>query len=590
MRSYSRWYIPAASILLLLSALQITQRAVAQISCTVTYNCHGNSNCAAAMGGPNLSQRSLSFASAASCSSQAATVFDGTVASCSCGSSAAANIPSIPAGGTAAQQLGTALGQAGANLILQGVRSLFSSPPPPPPGPGVQQRALEAHQLNESGIYLLKQRNYAGAINDFQQALAISPSDTTIASNLAIAKQMQRNAALAGQNSNALAQLLGSLQQTSLGPNGALNLVKLGSDTSVVDLSHATGTTVDPATLKGQLDNIFSNNPPTAAQSNSQGAPQPQDIDKLFATQSSPATSAQGNVDSFNAQCSGAGPGSAASAACGQQQAGLVEDKTKQLDQILNAPSAPIVGPDEQLKDAPNGQSSGSSPAANNAGSNGQPAAGGQTSFFGSSNGVTTANAGLSNSVPTKQVTITSTTDALTSTSKSGAAANAAGSSNETGSVQSGYGFDKAPNAPPTAIPINKAAPQMPAATALAAQIPSAAMTDPRIQNAIQNGLNYYGHLDASRADEQQRLDLIQQQINSGTGDVKTLGTQKQILQSQLLQTTADETGAKSQIKDILVKNNYSINANWGDASTPATATQSQSTNGTPATGGSTPQ
>jgi hypothetical protein len=82
--------------------------------------------------------------------------------------------------------------------------------------------------------------------------------------------------------------------------------------------------------------------------------------------------------------------------------------------------------------------------------------------------------------------------------------------------------------------------------------------------------------LDASRADEQQRLDLIQQQINSGTGDVKTLGTQKQILQSQLLQTTADETGAKSQIKDILVKNNYSINANWGDASTPATATQTQ--------------
>jgi len=186
------------------------------------------------------------------------------------------------------------------------------------------------------------------------------------------------------------------------------------------------------------------------------------------------------------------------------------------------------------------------------------------------------------------QVPIKSTTDALTSANKSGAAANAGGVSNATSKVQSGYGFDTPPVAPPTPIAINKAAPQTPGAVEFAAHIPAAAQRDPAIQNAIQNSLAYYGNLDGKKLDTQNRLNDIRQQINNGTGDAQVLDLQKQKLQTDLNQYNAAESTTKDQLNDILVKNNYKVN--WDEAATPANANASQSANGTTNSNGSSPQ
>lgn len=84
--------------------------------------------------------------------------------------------------------------------------------------PAQQQLQLAAQQLNNSGVYLLRQKNYSGAINEFEQALAKTPNDSDISNNLALAKQMlgqsRKNAVAAAQTSNALGKLL------SVGPSG----------------------------------------------------------------------------------------------------------------------------------------------------------------------------------------------------------------------------------------------------------------------------------------------------------------------------------------------------------------------------------
>src|ERR1700739_3704413 len=606
-RSYSRWYIPAASILMLLSALQFLQSGVAQASCTVTWDCRGNADCGLLMG-EQLSHHVVSETNQSACDLKvAAQNAKGglPVTSCKCvgggdsGANSTAGGPAAPGhefdstinraiadGLTGKLSPGNAVGFTVLGVLGNALFAPKTTTTAPAPDPAEQERQLAAHQLNDSGIYLLKQKNYPGAANDFQKALAITPNDASISNNLSVARQMQKNAVLAGKNSDALAQLLGTIQQTAGTPNGALNPVNLDSDPGVLDLRNPTGMTVDPATLKQQLDNIFSNSPPTSAQSNPQGAPpQAQDIDKLFESPQSASSPAPGSVNNFNAQCSGAAQGSPAHAACRQQQAvEQVEAKEKQLDQILS--------PEEksELKDTPGPTNAASSSGSNNGGGGNQPTAGGQTNFFGSSNSVSPANAGLVNSAPAQTVTIKSTTEAVTSAAKSGAAANSRGIRHGAGGALSSSIFDTRASAAPTAMPINKGASQTPSAVALAAQIPDAAKADPNIHNAINNGLAYYGHLEAMRVAKQHNLDLIQQQIDGGKGDAQSLGRDKRTLQTQLNQNATDEAGAKKQLKDILVQHNYSINANWGDASTPATATQSQSTNGTATTIGSTPQ
>jgi tetratricopeptide (TPR) repeat protein len=182
---------------------------------------------------------------------------------------------------TPQQQLGMQIGMVGANMIGQGLHQLLFGVPPSPPDPAEQQRQLAARQLNNSGIYLFRQKNYAGAINEFQKALAITPNDQNILHNLALAKRRLKDVAVAGQTSGALGQLLDSAPvgagtlnsgQTahSRAPSSdaALNLVNLDSDPSVVDLRATTKTNVDPVgtqeTLRS-LDDVLGNAPDAEA-------------------------------------------------------------------------------------------------------------------------------------------------------------------------------------------------------------------------------------------------------------------------------------------------------------------------------------
>lgn len=198
---------------------------------------------------------------------------------CSGGSSSTAT-SAVPSnlGLTPQQQLGMQIGALGANMIGQGLHQLLFGPPPSPPDPAMQQRQLAAQQLNRSGIYLFRHKNYAGAINEFQKALAITPNDGNILHNLALAKQRLKDVAVAAQTSGALGQLLdsapdtaGSLnsgQMAAGGNESALDSVNLGSDPSAVDLRGTTKTHVDPAntqeTLRS-LDAALGNGPDTDA-------------------------------------------------------------------------------------------------------------------------------------------------------------------------------------------------------------------------------------------------------------------------------------------------------------------------------------
>jgi len=160
MRCNQQWCIPTASSLLLLCALCSTPPAAAQVTCTVSYNCHGSTQCAYVVGGPITRQ----FASASECNTQAAAVGDG---------------PTTIGRAAVVQQGAYMLGQQLHNL-------LFDQPAQPaaPLDPAMQQQQLAAQQLNNSGNYLLKKNDYAGAINEFEQALAIEPNDQDILHNL----------------------------------------------------------------------------------------------------------------------------------------------------------------------------------------------------------------------------------------------------------------------------------------------------------------------------------------------------------------------------------------------------------------------
>jgi len=203
--------------------------------------------------------------------------------------------PAAPAGPTPQQQLGLALGRAAMPYLQQGIHNLLYGTPATPAAPldpAQQQQALAAQQLNNSGIYLLKQRNYAGAIIEFQQALAITPNDSNILHNLELAKQGQKNTAVAGQTSGALGQLLGTAPAGMGNFDTALNLVNVDSDPNVVDLTGTTRTS--PESLKGELDGVFASNTQTSAPSDAQAVQQQaqaQDVDHLF--QPSPSNPSQ---------------------------------------------------------------------------------------------------------------------------------------------------------------------------------------------------------------------------------------------------------------------------------------------------------
>ena len=221
-------------------------------------------------------------------------------------------------GGTAAggltpqQQMAMQSAQAAGYMIGQGLHNILFGQPKPLTAtldPATQQRALAVEQLNNSGIYLLQKNDYAGAINEFQQALNQSPNDANILSNLQLARQRQKNAAYAAKTSDALGNLLGTAEAnagnapggprsplslvnldpnvvdfrgigrtSSTNPNSSfLNTVVTSSDSNTVNLANTKKDYVDPKLVRGQINNIFGNPVPVPAQS----SPQEQ-IDKLF--------------------------------------------------------------------------------------------------------------------------------------------------------------------------------------------------------------------------------------------------------------------------------------------------------------------
>jgi hypothetical protein len=208
-----------------------------------------------------------------------------------------------PALSNAAQSIGNSVGTA---LGQQLGKMLFGDPAAKAAADAAaQQNALAAEPLNNSGLYLMRQRNFSGAINEFQQALAISPNDANILHNLEMAKQKLKAAAIARRTSDALGQLLGTAptntgifgfaqltDSTGTNPNAfGLSLVNLDSDAKVVDLRGTTNTFVDPETLKGQLDGVLSSNTPDSTRPGSQVVlPQDKDME-LLSTLSQSGTS-----------------------------------------------------------------------------------------------------------------------------------------------------------------------------------------------------------------------------------------------------------------------------------------------------------
>jgi hypothetical protein len=196
---------------------------------------------------------------------------------------------------TPQQQMGLAIGKAAMPYVQQAVHNFLYGAPTVQSqlDPAQQQRELAAQQLNNSGIYLLRQRDYAGAINEFQKALAITPNDATIAHNLALAKQQLKDGAAAAKTSGVLGQFLGNtpagagyfdfdqLTHSSVAnPNGSvLGLVNL--DAGVVDLRGATSTS--PQSLASQLDGILAKTAPAPPSPRSDVVlPQDKDMELLF--------------------------------------------------------------------------------------------------------------------------------------------------------------------------------------------------------------------------------------------------------------------------------------------------------------------
>ena len=205
---------------------------------------------------------------------------------CPAASGHASSGPSAPTGPTPVQQMELqGAQQLGGYVGDQINKALFGSKPDPVQQQAdldaqrmQQQRPLIAQQLVNSGLYLLKQKDYAGALNEFQQALAQTPDDPDINKYIALAKQQIRGAALAAKNGEALGRTLGSATVSSRNvgsnqtgappsPNASsspLNSVNLNSDSNAVNSHGPTQTPADSAALKVQLDSVFATKAPAS--------------------------------------------------------------------------------------------------------------------------------------------------------------------------------------------------------------------------------------------------------------------------------------------------------------------------------------
>jgi len=420
-----------------------------------------------------------------------------------------------------------------------------TAPVAPRPDPAQEQRALAAQQLNNSGIYLLKQKNYSGAINEFQQALAATPGDVNIQQNLELAKRQQKNAAVAGQTSGALGQLLGTSPAVTASSGTALDLVNLNSDVKVPDLHSSTEPSGNPEALMGQLDGVFSKESPASAPSDSpvskREVKEAAEIDNLFQTAQSPS---KGDPEDTV----------------------QVDTKEKQIDDIFKEPSV-SKNPEEELKDSVADSRAGSnaspSKGSTSSGDRAQETAGTGTGFFGKSG--SPAAPELDTSPSSKPVAVKSATDQLTSASDSGTTARSGSLSNEATAARAACGFDGAPCGKTQAIPINKDIPQTPAAVALGAHIPADLLKN---DTTIKQDMAYFQKLDTQKLDTQARLDAVQQEIDNGTGDSSTLNLQKAQLKTNLNQYKDSQAQTVVQMKQY----GDSIGIKWNEDPEPAPA------------------
>jgi hypothetical protein len=267
---------------------------------------------------------------------------------CQCppGGTAQGTTPSL-SGLTPQQQLGMQIGMLGANMIGQGLHQLLVGTPPPPPDPAQQQAQIAAQQLNNSGIWFLRQKLYAQAINEFQQALANTPDDRAIQNNLALAKrqleQSRKDGLAATKTSSALGQLLGtnSAAPTVFATNkplSALDSIDLNSGADVVDLRGTTSTSVDSEALKSQIDGVLGNAPPLSAPPLAPAvSPQAQDIEQLFQSPpSGPATQPAPQNQKMNAEQTS----KAIDQALGQNQSA---DEQQPVAQVTSQPSVQVA-------------------------------------------------------------------------------------------------------------------------------------------------------------------------------------------------------------------------------------------------------
>lgn len=188
----------------------------------------------------------------AKCGLPAGTIYNTWVeqgAPCNQGSpaSAAAN---------AQQQLAMQATMAGAKMIGEGLHDVLFGKSETPEQ---QQLRIAAKQLNNSGVWYMRQRDYANAIVEFQKALQKTPSDATILGNLTLARrlleQSSRNSAAATQNGDALANILGTMPAASRPsswdrPENVFHNIDVDFTSNTVNLQNARTSSADPANLK----------------------------------------------------------------------------------------------------------------------------------------------------------------------------------------------------------------------------------------------------------------------------------------------------------------------------------------------------
>ena len=224
-----------------------------------------------------------------------------------CNQGSAAN-----AAANAQQQLAMQATMAGAKMIGEGLHdALFGKPE----SPEQQQFRLAAKQLNNSGVWYMRQHDYANAIVELEKALQKTPNDATILGNLTLARrlleQSSHNSATATHNSDALANVLGALPAASRPsswdrPENLFQDIDVNFTSNTVNLQNSGKSSVDPASLKKddppsghplptpeELNDAFDKAMQTDAKTQAQREQLNSEFDKLVAPTESSATPAK---------------------------------------------------------------------------------------------------------------------------------------------------------------------------------------------------------------------------------------------------------------------------------------------------------